>query len=223
MRDASPYPPDGHVEPGGPAAVGTLQVDGVDVEIRKLSVSAMDNNVYVLTDLGRGEALLIDAADDAPRLLDELGDRRLAAIFTTHGHWDHVRALDDVARATGAPVILHPGDAQRAGRQPDQPAEDGMRLAFGDAAVELRHTPGHTRGSTCAVLGGTHLFSGDTLFPGGPGATFGDADAFATIMDSLRTKLFTLADHTWVYPGHGDDTTLGVERPHLDEWQARGW
>jgi glyoxylase-like metal-dependent hydrolase (beta-lactamase superfamily II) len=203
--------------------VGTLQVDGVDVEIRKLSVSAMDNNVYVLTDLGRGEALLVDAADDASRLLDELGDRRLAAIFTTHGHWDHVRALDDVARATGAPVILHPGDAQRAGRQPDQPAEDGMRLAFGDAAVELRHTPGHTRGSTCAVLGGTHLFSGDTLFPGGPGATFGDADAFATIMDSLRTKLFTLADHTWVYPGHGDDTTLGVERPHLDEWQARGW
>ncbi|PSO56101.1 MAG: Zn-dependent hydrolase, partial [Actinobacteria bacterium QS_5_72_10] len=198
MRDASPYPPDGHV---------------IEARIE------VDNNVYLLTDLGRGEALLIDAADDAPRLLDELGDRRLTAIFTTHGHWDHVRALDDVARATGAPVVLHPGDAQRAGRQPDQPAEDGMRLAFGDAAVELRHTPGHTRGSTCAVLGGTHLFSGDTLFPGGPGATFGDTDAFATIMDSLRTKLFTLADHTWVYPGHGDDTTLGVERPHLDEWQ----
>lgn len=222
MSDATPYPPDGHVE-GDAIVARTVTVDGVDVEVRKLSVSAMDNNVYLLTDLGRGETLLIDAADDARRLLTELGDRRLAAIFTTHGHWDHVRALDDVADATGAPVIMHPDDARQAGRHPDRPAEDGLRVTFGDAAVQLRHTPGHTRGSTCALLGETHLFSGDTLFPGGPGATFGDADAFEAIMHSLRTQVFTLGDETWVYPGHGDDTTLGAERPHLDEWQARGW
>lgn len=200
----------------------TVNADGVDVEVRKLSVSAMDNNVYLLTDLSRGEALLIDAADDAQRLVAEIGDRDVVAIFTTHGHWDHVRALDEVARATGAPVVLHPADVELAGRRPDQPAEDGMTLRFGDAAVELRHTPGHTPGSVCAILGETHLFSGDTLFPGGPGRTT-SPDEFATIMDSLRTQLFTLGDDTWVYPGHGDDTTLGTERPKLDEWQARGW
>lgn len=222
MSPPTSYPPDGHVDPGGPAVARTVNVDGVDIEIRKLSVSAMDNNVYLLTDLSRGEALLIDAADDAERLLAEVGDRDVVAILTTHGHWDHVRALDEVVRATGAPVVLHPEDAAMAGRRPDQPAEHGMTLPFGDAAVELRHTPGHTPGSTCAVLGGTHLFSGDTLFPGGPGKTT-SPDAFATIMDSLRAQLFTLGDDTWVYPGHGDDTTLGTERPKLDEWQARGW
>jgi glyoxylase-like metal-dependent hydrolase (beta-lactamase superfamily II) len=193
------------------------------VEIRKLSVSAMDNNVYLLTDLARGQALLIDAADDADRLLAEIDGRDVAAILTTHGHWDHVRALDEVAAATGAPVVLHPTDAQLAKRQPDIAVEEGMTLPFGDVAVELRHAPGHTPGSTCAVLGGTHLFSGDTLFPGGPGATFGNPDRFAEIMSSLRTRLFTLGDETWVYPGHGDDTTLGTERPKLDEWEARGW
>lgn len=222
MSEPTSYPPHGHVEPGGPAVARTVNADGVDVEVRKLSVSAMDNNVYLLTDLSRGEALLIDAADDAQRLVTEIGDRDVVAIFTTHGHWDHVRALDDVARATGAPVVLHPADVELAGRRPDQPAEHGMTLRFGNAAVELRHTPGHTPGSVCAILGGTHLFSGDTLFPGGPGRTT-SPDEFATIMDSLRARVFTLGDDTWVYPGHGDDTTLGTERPKLDEWQARGW
>lgn len=223
MSDTIPYPQDGHVEQGGPAAARTVTVDGAEVEIRKLSVSAMDNNVYLLTELGTGAALLIDAADNAERLLAEVGDRRVEAVLTTHGHWDHVRALDDVARATGAPVVLHPEDAALAGREPDRPAEHGQRVAFGGASVELRHTPGHTPGSVCALLGSTHLFSGDTLFPGGPGNTFGDPAAFDTIMRSLREQLFVLGDDTWVYPGHGDDTMLGAERGQLDEWQARGW
>jgi glyoxylase-like metal-dependent hydrolase (beta-lactamase superfamily II) len=98
-------------------------------------------------------------------------------------------------------------------RQPDRPAEDGATVAFGGASCELLHTPGHTPGSVCVLLGDRHLFTGDTLFPGGPGNTFGDAEAFATIIRSLQERLFTLDDDTWVYPGHGDDTTLGAERP----------
>lgn len=213
----------GHVEPGGPAIARNVPADGADVEVRKFSVSAMDNNVYLLTDLASGVSLLIDAADSPGRILQEIGDRQVAAILTTHGHWDHHRALDEVAEATGAPVLLHPDDAGMVPRAADRPATDGLVVPFGDATVELRHTPGHTRGSVCAVLGGRHLFSGDTLFPGGPGNTFGDADAFATIMRSLRERLFTLDDDTWVYPGHGDDTTIGEERPKIPEWRERGW
>lgn len=216
----------GHAEPGGPAISRIVTTDGGSVEIRKFSVGSMDNNCYLLRDIERDEALLIDAADDATRILSEVGDTAVKAICTTHGHFDHWQALADVADATGAPFHLHPRDADMVTRPADVPVADGMTLAAGGFSVELLHTPGHTPGSTCLLLrspGGDHLFTGDTLFPGGPGNTFGDADAFARIMVSLRERLFVFGDDTWVYPGHGDDTTLGRERPSLDEWQARGW
>jgi glyoxylase-like metal-dependent hydrolase (beta-lactamase superfamily II) len=213
----------GHVEPGGPAIARTVDLHGTTVEIRKLSVGEMDNNVYLLRDVAADRALLIDAADDAERILSELGDTTVEVIFTTHGHWDHHRALRAVASATGATVVHHPADNDMTPMPPDEEAADGGTLTFGDVPVRLIHTPGHTPGSTCLLLGDHHLFTGDTLFPGGPGNTFGDDEAFRTIMRSLQEQLFALDDETWVYPGHGDDTTLGAERPHLEEWRARGW
>ncbi|MDP8978931.1 MAG: MBL fold metallo-hydrolase [Actinomycetota bacterium] len=214
----------GHAEPGGPALSRTVTLaSGRQVRVRKLSVGPMDNNAYLLVDPAEGRALLIDAAAEPARLREQLRGLELVGVLTTHGHRDHWQALDAVADATGAPTWLHPGDRDLVPRVADQDAADGARVTFGEADVRLVHTPGHTPGSVCALLGETHLFTGDTLFPGGPGNTFGDPDAFRTIMRSLRDRLFTLPDGTWVYPGHGDDTTLGRERPHLGEWEARGW
>jgi glyoxylase-like metal-dependent hydrolase (beta-lactamase superfamily II) len=213
----------GHVEPGGPAITRTVDVEGTAVEIRKLSVGDMDNNVYLLRDIAADQALLIDAADDADRILAEIGDTTVQVILTTHGHWDHHRALQEVAGATGATLVHHPADDDMTPVAPDTAATDGGILTFGNVSAQLIHTPGHTPGSTCLQLGDHHLFTGDTLFPGGPGNTFGDPAAFRTIMRSLRERLFPLDDETWVYPGHGDDTTLAAERPSLDEWEARGW
>ncbi len=214
----------GHVEPGGPASSRLIAMPGgADVEVRKFSVGPMDNNVYLLTDRQSSRALLIDAANDADRILKEIEGVEVAAILTTHGHGDHWQALDEIAEATGAPTYLHPDDRAMVPRIADYAAEDAARVAFGSAEVTLIHTPGHTPGSTCILLGDRHLFSGDTLFPGGPGNTFGNADAFRQIMRSLRERLFAMHDDVWVYPGHGDDTTIGRERPHLDEWQERGW
>jgi glyoxylase-like metal-dependent hydrolase (beta-lactamase superfamily II) len=213
----------GHVDPGGPSLSRVVLAEGARVEIRKLSVGPMDNNAYLLTDLDSGRSLLVDAANDAERLLREISGTDLAAIVTTHGHHDHWQALAEVADATGAPTYLSPADAEMVPRRADVPLVDGEHISFGAASVELISTPGHTPGSTCLLLGGVHLFTGDTLFPGGPGNTFGNADAFATIMDSLEERIFVLPDETWVYPGHGDDTTIGAERPSIQEWRARGW
>ena len=212
----------GHVEPGGAATSRTVDVGDTTVEIRKFSVGPMDNNVYLIRDTASDQALLVDAANDADRILAEVDGLHIVGIFTTHGHGDHWQALAAVADATGAPVWLHPGDAEMVPRAADHAAEDGGTITVGGATVQLLHTPGHTPGSTCLLLG-SHLFTGDTLFPGGPGNTFGNAAAFEQIMESLRHKLFVLDDETWVYPGHGDDTTLGKERPSLSEWRARGW
>lgn len=215
-----------HVEPGGPAVDRTMRASGGSVIVRKFAVGPMNNNVYVLTDAASGLALLIDAADEADRILDEIRDVRVEAIVTTHGHRDHWQALERVADATSAPVYIHPADQELVPRAPDRDALDGMSITFGSVTVDLLHTPGHTPGSVCVLLEGDeerYLFTGDTLFPGGPGNTKGDAGRFAQIMDSLDTKLFVLPDDTHVCPGHGDDTTLGAERPSLDEWRARGW
>jgi glyoxylase-like metal-dependent hydrolase (beta-lactamase superfamily II) len=213
----------GHVEPGGAAIARTVELGGgITVEVRKFSVGPMDNNVYLLTETGSGVTLLIDAANEAERILSEVGDRGVAAIVTTHGHPDHWQALAAVADATEAPTYLHADDAERVPRAADVPVRDHARVTFGAAEVELLHTPGHTPGSTCVLLGERHLFTGDTLFPGGPGNTL-NGGHFPTIMRTLRERLFVLDDETWIYPGHGDDTTLGAERPSLDEWEARGW
>jgi len=216
----------GHVEAGTGLARRRITVGGAEVEITKRSVGPMDNNAYLIHDLESGEALLIDAANDPATLTELVAAVRLVGIHTTHGHFDHWQALDAVRAATGAPVTLGPGDQEMMEPRADRIVAHGERLTVGGLEVELLHTPGHTPGSVCVLLRGddrAHLFTGDTLFPGGPGNTFGSADAFAQIMESLRTVLFVLPDDTWVYPGHGDDTTLGAERPSLDEWQARGW
>lgn len=193
------------------------------VEVTKLSVGPMDNNVYLVA-VG-DEALLVDGSNEAEAILEQLGDRRLTKIVQTHGHGDHVIALPDLVERTGAPVYCHPRDASMI---PVDTFElvDGDPVEIGGVPLDVRHTPGHTPGSVSLVLeaaGETHLFAGDTLFPGGPGNTFGDEEAFRTIMRSLEQKLFVLPDDTHVYPGHGDDTTLGAERPHLGEWRERGW
>lgn len=218
------YPENGHVEPGGPAAVRTVTLaDGAQVEVRKLSVGPMDNNAYLL--ISQGEALLIDAANDAERLLAEIEEAgaTVCTIMTTHGHGDHWQALDEVAEATGAEVVVHQADADMIPRTPDRHVDDGDVLEFGDASVRLIHNPGHTPGSTSVLLGDRHLFTGDTLFPGGIGRTT-SPEEFDTAYRAVTTRLFdVLDDETWVYPGHGDDTTLGAERPQLDEWRQRGW
>lgn len=213
----------GHVEPGGAAAAHLVDVDGARVEVRKLSVGTMDNNAYVLRDTVSSQALLIDAANDADRLLVELEGLELVGIVTTHGHRDHWQALGPVAAATDAPVYLHPADQDLVPRQADRALAHGQRIGFGAVAVTAIHTPGHTPGSTCLLLGRAHLFTGDTLFPGGFGRTR-TPEEFEQIVRSGTEKLFdVLDDDVHVYPGHGDDTTIGAERPHLDEWRERGW
>lgn len=214
----------GHVEPSGPAISRRVDLRSTFVEVRKFSVGPMDNNVYVLRDERSDAALIIDAANEADRVLEEVRGLDVVGIVTTHGHGDHWQALGQVADATGAPVWLHRGDLEMLPRQPDHPADDGAVVPFGHAEVRVLSTPGHTPGSICLLLGDNHLFTGDTLFPGGPGNTFGSAEAFAEIMDSLEQRIFgQLGDEAWIYPGHGDDTTLGAERPSLEEWRARGW
>lgn len=213
----------GHVEPDGDWAD---RVDG-PLRIRKLSVGSMDNNVYVLSCRRTGQALIVDAADRPARLREASADVTPVAVVQTHGHWDHVRAWDAVRADLELPIWGHPGDAELFPGPLDRSLADGEVLPIGDVEVEVLHLPGHTDGSLLYLVRGeqrAHLVSGDTLFPGGPGNTFGDAEAHRRIMDGLEAKVFgRLDDDTWVYPGHGDDTTLGRERPHLAEWRARGW
>jgi glyoxylase-like metal-dependent hydrolase (beta-lactamase superfamily II) len=191
-------------------------------EITKLSVGSMDNNVYFIA-VG-DEAAVVDAgSNDSKAVLSELGNKRLSVILQTHNHGDHVVTLKDVVSKTGAPVVAHPDDGLPVKAEL---LSDGDVRELGGVSFKVLHTPGHTPGSVCFLLeeaGELHLFAGDTLFPGGPGNTFGDKKAFETIMRSLTEKLFVLPDETNVYPGHGDDTTIGKERPSLEEWRARGW
>ncbi|WP_448616573.1 MBL fold metallo-hydrolase [Modestobacter sp. URMC 112] len=215
----------GDVEVGGPA--DTRDLPGLT--ITKLAVSEMANNAYLLTATGSGEALLIDAAADAPALLRLIGDADVRTVVTTHGHWDHHRALPEVVSATGAATVAHPADAADLPVPVDRPVEHGGTVAVGDQTLEVVHLRGHTPGSIALVWrgpegAGTHVFTGDSLFPGGVGNTDRDAERFASLIDDVEARLFgTLPDETWVYPGHGKDTTIGAERPHLAAWRERGW
>jgi glyoxylase-like metal-dependent hydrolase (beta-lactamase superfamily II) len=213
----------GHVEPDGP---WQDREDG-PLRIRKLSVEAMDNNAYVLRCRRTGAALLVDAAARPDRLRAALGDADPVAAVQTHGHWDHVRAWQELARDPGLPVWGHAGDAELFPAPLDRELTHGEVLSVGDLAVEVLHVPGHTDGSLLFLVQGEtrpHLFTGDTLFPGGPGNTWGEPERFRLIMDGLEREVFErLPDHTWVYPGHGDDTTLGAERPNIRTWRERGW
>jgi glyoxylase-like metal-dependent hydrolase (beta-lactamase superfamily II) len=213
----------GDVAPGGPPAVRELP----DLTITKLSVGMMDNNAYLLRDRATGEQLLIDAAAEPERLLELVGDAGLSTVVTTHQHHDHWFALADVVTATGARSIAHPADAS-ALPVVDATVEDGQTVTVGESTLEVIHLVGHTPGSIALVYrdpaGVAHLFTGDSLFPGGVGNTQGDAARFSSLINDVEHKLFDrLPDDTWFYPGHGKDSTLGTERPAIAEWRARGW
>lgn len=213
----------GEVSVGGPADVRT---DG-ELQITKVATEPFENNCYLLRCTATGDTLLVDAAGNAPVLLDLVGDGRLVGIVETHGHWDHVQALAEVKEATGAPVLVHPGDAGMLPVPADRLLSDGDAVQVGTCSLRVIALEGHTPGSVALVFDGPerpHLFSGDSLFPGGAGNTEKDPARFGRLMDDLETKVFaTLPDDTWVYPGHGKDTTLGAERPSLPEWRSRGW
>jgi glyoxylase-like metal-dependent hydrolase (beta-lactamase superfamily II) len=205
------------------------------LEVRRLSVSEMDNRCYLLTDRASGEQVLIDAADDAGLLLEWLGahgNGTVTRVLTTHSHWDHTRALADVVDATGAETVAGHDDvaaiAAERGVGTAHPVTHGEVLGAG-SALEMRCVGlrGHTPGSTAFVLvrpTAGIAFTGDSLFPGGVGNTDHDADRFASLLKDVTERLFAAyPDETVVYPGHGEGTTLGAQRPHLDEWRARGW
>ena len=196
-------------------------------EVHRLVVGRLDTNVWVLRCRNSGQAVLIDAAAEPDLLLEWAATLGVRVVLQTHGHWDHVGAIPGFRR-TGYPVRISPADAtmvpdgQRLGLDPD--LEDGSVIEVGDLRLHALATPGHTSGSMCFRLEGAPLvFAGDTLFPGGPGATEGDPGRFATILDAIERQLFSLAPETLVLPGHGAETTIGAERPHLAEWRARGW
>ena len=216
----------GDVRVGGPP--DTREIDGLTVT--KIAVGPMDNNAYLLRDASTGQAILIDAANEAGRLIELIGDTPVGTIVTTHRHGDHWQALADVQKHTGAEVVAHPADADGLPVPVSRPVEHGEVLTFGDAAVSFVHLRGHTPGSIAVVYdaggrlsGAPHVFTGDSLFPGGVGKTNSPAD-FTSLLNDVSERLFgPLPDETWVYPGHGKDTTLGTERPHLGEWRERGW
>ncbi|WBB91740.1 MBL fold metallo-hydrolase [Verrucosispora sp. WMMC514] len=213
----------GEVTPGGPPAVRELD----RLTITKVSVGPMDNNAYLLRCGSSGEQVLIDAANEAPRLLELVGDAGLAAVVTTHQHMDHWVGLEEVVAKTGARALVHADDAEGLPIEA-QTLTDGDVVPVGDCALEVIHLRGHTPGSVALLYrdpaGVPHLFTGDSLFPGGVGNTDQDPQRFAALIDDVEHKLFDrLPDETWFYPGHGRDSTLGVERPHLAEWRARGW
>ncbi|WP_033212599.1 MBL fold metallo-hydrolase [Kitasatospora phosalacinea] len=213
---------------------GTVKVGGApDVRelahliITKVAVGPHDNNAYLLRCRATDEQLLIDAAADAPVLLETVGPR-LAAVVTTHRHRDHWGALAEVVAVTGARTMAGRIDAEGIDVPTDLALEDGSVLRFGQIELTVRHLVGHTPGAIVLLYddpqGHPHLFTGDCLFPGGVGNTWGDPAAFDSLFRDVNEKLFdVLPDETWVYPGHGDDTTLGAERPHLPEWRERGW
>ncbi|CAJ1502473.1 MBL fold metallo-hydrolase [[Mycobacterium] burgundiense] len=216
----------GHVEPGSGAR---RSLPGATVV--KVSVGPMDNNAYLITCTATGETLLIDAANDADTLLEVIREHapQVSLIVTSHQHFDHWQALEAVAQATGAPTAAHALDAEPLPVAPDRTLADGDTVTVGNLEFAVIHLRGHTPGSVALALSGdavggvTQLFSGDCLFPGGVGKTWQPGD-FERLLDDVSTRVFDVyPDSTVVYPGHGDDTTLGAERPRLGEWRERGW
>ncbi|MFG1703488.1 MBL fold metallo-hydrolase [Nonomuraea sp. M3C6] len=197
---------------------GTFSLDG--------GTWAVDNNIWLVGDAR--EVVVIDAAHDAAAIAERVGGRTVRAIVCTHAHNDHINAARDLAGQTGAPIRLHPADQvlweqQYGDAVAYEPLTDGEKIAVGGITLEILHTPGHSPGAVCVYapdLGA--LFSGDTLFKGGPGATGRSYSSFDTIIDSIRSRLLTLPAETVVHTGHGESTSIGAEAPHLEEWIARG-
>ena len=197
---------------------GTFSLDGKDYEV--------ENNVWLVGDAER--VVVVDAPHDAEAILAAIGDRRLDGILCTHGHNDHINAAVEVSQATGAPIALHPGDGMlwevvHPQRRPEITLAHGDVLDMGGAQFQVWHTPGHSPGGVCLYLAEMAVvFTGDTLFKGGPGATGRSYSHFATIMESVRRLLFLMPPETTVHTGHGDSTTIAAEAPHTDEWARRG-
>jgi glyoxylase-like metal-dependent hydrolase (beta-lactamase superfamily II) len=197
---------------------GTFSLDGQDFDV--------DNNVWLVGD--DDEVLVVDAAHDAQAILDAVGDRRVVAVVLTHGHNDHVNAAVEVAAETDAPILLNTDDLMLWQQEyddlrPDRDLPDATHLEVAGTTLAVLHTPGHSPGAVCLYapeLG--VVFSGDTLFQGGPGATGRSYSDFPTIIASIRRSLLELPPSTVVHTGHGPDTTIGAEAPHLEEWIARG-
>ena len=213
----------GHVKPGSPD-VRELP----ELRITKASVGPMDNNAYLLQCLSTDELLLIDAASEPDVLLGLVGGQPLATIVTTHRHRDHWDALEAVVGATRATTVAGADDVDGIPVSTDRPVSDGDIVEVGRCRLQVIHLVGHTPGSIALLYddptGAPHLWTGDSLFPGGVGNTHGNKDDFTSLLGDVESKIFDrLPDETWVYPGHGNDTTLGTERPHLGEWRERGW
>ncbi len=213
----------GRVTPGSPD-VREL----AELRITKASVGPMDNNAYLLQCLTTDELLLIDAASEPEVLLKLIGGQELSTIVTTHQHRDHWDALAAVVAATRATTVAGAEDVSGIPVATDRPVTDGDIIEVGACRLEVIHLIGHTPGSIALLYddptGAPHLWTGDCLFPGGVGNTHGSKPDFESLLGGVESKLFgRLPDETWVYPGHGNDTTLGTERPHLPEWRARGW
>jgi glyoxylase-like metal-dependent hydrolase (beta-lactamase superfamily II) len=211
----------GDVSRGGAPAVRELG----GLTVTKVSVGPYDNNAYLLS--CGADRLLIDAANDAPTLLGLIGDAGLGTVVTTHRHPDHWQALTAVTAATGATSLAHAADAAEIPVVTDT-LRDGDIVEVGGCSLEVIHVVGHTPGSIVLLYqdpsGGAHLWTGDSLFPGGVGNTHKNKDNFASLIDDVEHKLFDrLPDDTWFYPGHGKDSTFGAERPSLAQWRARGW
>ena len=212
----------GEVTVGGPAQVRELP----ELIISKIAVGPYDNNCYLLRCRRTGAQLLVDAADAPDALVALVGSEGLESVVTTHRHADHWQALPTVVDITRATTIAHPLDAPELPVPIDLLVEGGDTVRVGDVALEVIHLRGHTPGSIALLYddpeGPPHLFTGDSLFPGGVGKT--TSETFPQLIDDVATRVFDrLPDETWFYPGHGNDSTLGTERPHLAEWRERGW
>jgi glyoxylase-like metal-dependent hydrolase (beta-lactamase superfamily II) len=212
----------------GKAKPGTPDVrELADLMITKASVGPMDNNAYLLKCRTTDDLLLVDAAAEERVLIELLAGQPLTTVVTTHQHQDHWEALAAVVAATGAQTVAGAEDADGIPVATTRQVHDGDVVSVGDVGLEVIHLVGHTPGSIALLYddpaGPPHLWTGDSLFPGGVGKTWSAAD-FSRLIDDVESKIFSrLPDETWVYPGHGDDTTLGAERPHVAEWRARGW
>ena len=197
------------------------QSDGLVIRCLR-NLGPYENNVFLISHAETGEGYVVDAGYEPEQIADAVKGLTVRGILVTHGHRDHHEHVGDLKPLLGAPVGIGIDDAMELSIEADTLIVDQQVFSFGPLSLQAIHTPGHTPGSTCLLIG-QHLFTGDTLFPGGPGNTQHDPVRFERIITSIRERLFSLPDDTIIYPGHGRDTTIGTERPHLDEWIARGW